>query len=77
MMGNRRNTTDDSNEGALDAMQAMIKMMETMRRQYDERLEEVRREQKHLRRESVHTSQMLEDSLRVQDEFRRQNEELK
>ncbi|KAK7356247.1 hypothetical protein VNO80_15515 [Phaseolus coccineus] len=52
MRGCRRHETKENNGEAHDLVQAMMEMMETMRRQNDERLEEVRREQEHLRREN-------------------------
>jgi len=44
MRTNRCNATEDSNGGTSDAMQTLTEMMETMRKQNDKRLEEVRRE---------------------------------
>jgi len=61
MRGNRRNT--EENDGGTPEM--LMKMMEVMRKQNEERAKEFRRAQKEMRWEGERAREMLEESLQI------------
>jgi len=77
MRGSRRAAIEDEANGAMpDAAQALMEMMETMRKQNEERAKEFRRAQEDIRRESAEARERMEESARLQERLQRRNKEL-
>jgi len=79
MRGTRRAAPEEEANGAplLDATHVLMEMMEVMRRQNEERVEEFRRAHEDFRRESAEVRARMEESARVQEMIQRRNEELR
>ncbi|KAK7356327.1 hypothetical protein VNO80_15596 [Phaseolus coccineus] len=67
---------EENAEGTPDTTQMLMEMMEAMRKQNEERVEEFRRAQEEMRREGERAREMLEYLLRIQNHLQQRNEEL-